>query len=351
MKLLSVANFKSYGESNTALHRHKALSQIFDNNIEMVDTSFKFGLFNRIINKLFNKGFNFNFFGINKLNEEIIRKVSNNHYNIIWIDKGIAIKPSTLEFVKKNSPNTIIIGYSPDEMTRRHNQSSFFLASLPLYDAYITTKSYAVNDLLSLGAKKVYFVNNAFESTFHYPREICEEDKTRLGGDIGFIGMWEHERANSIISLAQKGLNVRVWGAGNWLQYKDKYPNLKIEANALFSEDYAKALRAFKINLCFLRKINFDQQTTRSVEIPACGGFMLAEKTIEHQNLFKEGIEADFFSNDEELFYKCVYYLNNEASRESIQIAGYNRCILSGYSNKDTLIKVINYILSDYNGK
>lgn len=347
MKLLSVANFSHYGETNTALHRHRALCKIFPDKVEEFNTNFNFGLINKVLNKLFMKGINFPFIGTANLNEKLIRQVKRNNYKIIWIDKGIAIKATTLKKIKSFNPNILIIGYSPDEMTQRHNQSADFLASLPFYDAYITTKSYAINDLKKLGAKKVYFVNNAFEPTFHYPRNIIKQDIKALGGDIGFIGSWEQERADSILFLAERGLNIRVWGAGKWLQYQNKFNNLIIEDKGLFSEDYSKALSAFKINLCFLRKINFDQQTTRSIEIPACGGFMLAERTLEHLTLFEDGKEAVFFASNQELYEQCLYYLNHEDERLKITQAGYQKCLDAGYDNQQTIKRVLDEILND----
>ena len=347
MKVLSIANLSNYGEANTALHRHRALCKIYPNQVDEFDFKFEFRLIDKIIQKIFLKGFNLAYIGTNLYNKKLIDQVRNNDYKMIWIDKGVFIKSNTLEYIKNNFPNILIIGYSPDEMTQRHNQSADFLASLKYYDAYITTKSYAIQDLKKLGAKRVYFVNNAFEPTFHFPRCITELDIKLLGGDIGFIGTWEQERANSIIFLAEKGLNVRVWGGGKWLNYKGKYKNLIIEDRGLFSEAYSKALVAFKINLCFLRKINFDQQTTRSIEIPASGGFMLAERTAEHLNLFEENKEAVFFSSDQELYEHCAYYLKNENERLRILQSGYLRCLNSGYDNYQTIKRVLDKIMSD----
>lgn len=86
--------------------------------------------------------------------------------------------------------------------------------------------------------------------------------------------------------------------------------------------------------------MNFDQQTTRTVEIPACGGFMLAERTKEHLNLFEEGKEAAFFSSNEELLEMCKYYLGHENERRQIAEAGCQRCLTSDYSNEGMIRKV-----------
>ena len=138
---------------------------------------------------------------------------------------------------------------------------------------------------------------------------MSNDDLTRLGGDVGFVGMWEKERCESILYLADHGIKVRVFGDKKWGKYINYSPNLTIELRGLYNDDYAKSFKAFKISLCFLRKMNFDQQTTRTVEIPACGGFMMAERTNEHLAMFDENKEAVYFSSNEELLEKCKYYL------------------------------------------
>ena len=344
MKILSIGGMD--GLSNTCLQRHRALKKIADE-INVVNTSGFTSLWYRIAYHLFLYGMPIRIPENRKENSQIIEKINSTYYDIVWIDKGITIFPETLQYIKKKSPKTLLISYSPDNMALRHNQSQQYLECIPLYDYIITNKSYILDDLKKLGAKDIRFVNNSYESTFHYPRILTSEDYKEIGGDIGFVGAWEKERCESILYLAQHGLNVRVWGGGKWLKYKGMYPNLTIEEKGLYSENYSKSFQAFKISLCFLRKMNFDLQTTRTVEIPACGGFMMAERTSEHQAMFEEGKESAFFSSNEELLEKCKYYLSHEEERKKIAAAGIKRCQTSGYSNEDTIRNIINNILKE----
>jgi len=342
MKILSIGNFSDFGSSNTCTLRTRALEQL-GNNIYKIDTSginMKYRILYRIGRHLYSRYLP----DIPFANKKILREVETNSYDLVWIDKGITIYGETLNRIKCISPKTKIIGYSPDLMTVKNNQSKQFIESLPFYDLYVTTKSYAVEDMKIMGCKTVVYQGNAFMEDYHYPRQVTPDIFEKLGGDVGFIGAWEKERAESIIFLAKNNINVRVWGDKRWKYLQGKYPSLKIENKGLFSDEYCQALSAFKINLCFLRKINFDQQTTRSVEIPACKGFMLAERTKEHLELFREDEEAVYFSNNQELLEKCKLYLANSGHRNIIAIQGHNRCMSSGYSYKERIKEILSII-------
>lgn len=341
MKILSVGSL--LGVSNTCVQRTTALKH-WAEQVDEVNTKAPVGFIDHCINRLFRYHVPVYHRDRTGANERIRELVSTNHYDIVWIDKGMTIWPSTLRYVRKMLPESKIVNYSPDTMSLRHNQSQQYLESLPLYDILFTTKSFILDDMRQLGARDIRFVNNAYESTFHYPRQLSEEERKELGADVGFVGYWEENRCRSILYLADHGVRVKVFGNARWSKYQNYSPNLTIIPHTLRGDDYAKSFRAFKISLCFLRKMNKDYQTTRTMEIPACAGFMLAERTEEHLALFEEGKEAAYFDNDEELLQKCRYYLEHEAERQAIAEAGLRRCHTSGYSNVDTVGRMLEIV-------
>ncbi len=277
-------------------------------------------------------------------NQSIVCLIKEHTIDVLWLDKALTITPKTLKIVRERSPKTIIAGYSPDDMAAKHNQSRAFLSGLPVYHVYFTTKSYGVEELKYLGVPQVFFVGNAYDPTTHRPVTLSEEGKKHYGGTVGFVGDYESERAQLMFYLAKCGIPIRIWGT-NWeRKCKLHHPNMMIEGKSLYGDDYAKAICAFDINLAFLRKINRDLQTQRSIEIPACGGFMLAERTNEHLELFGEGREAEFFSTKEELLEKVRYYLDHEDERKRIALAGRERCLKSGYSYHERIKEMFRVI-------
>ena len=99
--------------------------------------------------------------------------------------------------------------------------------------------------------------------------------------------------------------------------------------------------------LAFLRKANRDLHTDRSIEIPACGGFLLAEYSDEHARLFEEDKEAVYFRSRDELVEKVKYYLIHEEERRDIVAAGLQRCRTSGYSHRDRVAFMLSVMFPD----
>jgi len=263
--------------------------------------------------------------------------------DILFVVKGNEIHPWTLRRLKAKYPHLTMINWSLDDMYAWHNRSLFYSFSLDRYDLVVTTKSYNVEELKSMGAKKVLFTYQAYSKDIHKPQHC---DGT-FDHDIVFIGYPEKERYASILYLADHGFRVDIYGYPSaWKKrpFCTKHPNIVIHPRGLYGEEYAKALSCAKISLCFLRKINRDQHTSRSIEIPACGGFMLAERTKEHMELFEENEEAVFFETDEELLKKVRYFLKNEKERKQIAEAGLKRCMESDYSYDHMVDKILDAV-------
>jgi spore maturation protein CgeB len=335
MKILFVGDLSNYARARQRFlamqdlgHLVKGLSWVL---LETeLDLDYKPTLWHRIRRKL---GYPVDLVG---LNEELLPTIIEFQPDLLWIEKANTILPSTYRKIKFNFPNLKIVYYSEDDIYIRDNRSQYLKRSLPLFDIVYTTKPRNLEELPTIGAKNVVCIYQAYDRDFHKPLSLSPEEHKFWGADVGFVGFFERDRAEQMLFLAQQGIKVRVWGF-NWQAWQNKHPNLLVEARPVFNQDFIKVLNATRINLNFLRKINRDRHTSRSLEIPACQGFMLAERTDEHLQLFTEGKEAEFFDSREELLQKVQYYLTHETERESIARAGLERCFKSGYSHHDRL--------------
>lgn len=273
----------------------------------------------------------------------LLEALGDGPWDVVWVDKGLTIAPRTLRAARRLAPGTRFVSYSPDDMTVRTRNSARYLACLPHYDLHVTTKSYNVAELGALGAPEVLFVDNAFDPETHRPLELSADERSAWACDAGFVGIFEEERAGFLLALARAGVPVSIRGHG-WGALREGHANLDVRNRYLEGSDYAKSINATRINLGFLRKDARDLQTTRSVEIPACGGFLLAERTDEHRRLFVESEEAEFFDSVPELVDKCRHYLAHEDERLRIAAAGRRRCLEDGYSNDERLRGVLEHL-------
>ena len=283
---------------------------------------------------------------LSRMNADILKRVAAFEPTLIWVDKGLLISPMTLMACRATAQRMILLNYSPDDMINPNNQTRYYLGSLGLYDVLVTTKVANVAELKAMGARDVRLVFNSYHEALHRPIPITKEDRKRYGAKVTFVGFCEKERTQSILRLADAGLGVRVWGPG-WENSKLKaHSNIRLECRALWDEEYTRVLCASDINLCFLRKENRDTSTARSVEIPACGAFMLAERTEQHKAHFTEDVEAVYFGSDDELEAKVRYYSDNLEARRRIAAGGLERCLRSGYSTRKILDGLLTSIVS-----
>ncbi|MEX2450264.1 MAG: glycosyltransferase [Rhodospirillales bacterium] len=262
--------------------------------------------------------------------------------NIVWLDNARSIHASTLQKVRQRAPRARLVWYCEDDMMNPRHRTVWIQRAMPNFDLWVTTKSFNTNpeELPRFGVRNFLFVDNTFDPILHRPRRSDDKALEGLSADIAFIGTFEEPRADSMLKLAENRLPVRIWGNG-WEQWRGRHPLLRIEGTPIYNDDYARCISATRINLCFLRHFNRDLQTCRSVEIPACGGFMLHERSAEVERLFAPDREAAYFGNDDELVAQCRFWLENEQKRAEVAQAAGRRAIESGLSHDAMLTRAL----------
>jgi len=281
---------------------------------------------------------------VTRANEQILAALEHSVFDVLWLDKAVTVGPQTLREVKRRLPSCRVAGYFPDDMTLGHNQTRAFLDAAQLYDIAFIHRRHGVDAMRALGFRRVAVVQQGYDRRTHRPLRVSDAEKRALGGAVGHIGVFEEQRARSLHHLASHGVQARAWGPG-WRKCRLRHPNLKLENGGQWGDEYAKTICAFEINVGFLRQLHEDEVTSRSFEIPACQGFLLAERTPGHQEQFEEGKEAEFFDSDDELLAKTRYYLAHPDQRRRIAVAGRERCLRSGYSYHDRWREMLREVL------
>lgn len=321
--------------------RMQAIKKL-NHNVNYIDT-FKF--YRENTNK-FSNYFHYRtgyFFFQKKLFNWFKYKIKKINYNpdIIWVDGGDLLGPKILRLLKKY--NSKIILTNNDDVTGYRDKLRFFTLkqSLKYFDYCFVYRSVNINEYKKLGVKKVFLTNWCYDEQSHKKIKINKIPKSFLS-DVSFIGtnIKGEKRDEFIYYLIKNGLNVSIWGNG-W--NKSKYwKNLRhyFKGFSLYKKNYAKAIHASKISLGFVSKLNRDSSTTRSVEIPYAGGLLCAERTKDHQKMFKEGKEAFFWSSKEECLKICNKLLLNNKLINKVKIAGRKKVIKNKYGNRDFVKRI-----------
>jgi spore maturation protein CgeB len=252
--------------------------------------------------------------------------------DVVLIDNSKVISRNTLKRLRLLG-SRVLAYYSPDDIIARHNLSWPLRLSFPEWDIFFTTKSVNVDELAVRGVRRPHLIGNAFCPRDHRPFAPEQVGPEFERFDLVFIGTYERSRAASILRLAQAGMSVVVYGndAGTRARWHAiQHPNIVLRP-AVYAEDYSRCLHHGKIALCFLRKANRDQITTRSIEIAAAARPMLAEKTVEHDAHFIDDREYIGFSSDDLLVASARILLDDQGRRAALATAGRARCVSSGY--------------------
>jgi spore maturation protein CgeB len=241
----------------------------------------------------------------------------------------------TAETVANVGQITFASGLHNDDPFGRPDRREYrlLLKALPKYDGYHVNRECNLAEAVTYGIKRVRVLMMYYIPWLHYPCSLTTREQKDFGSDVVFAGHMEPDlRVECMSGVMRAGLKCRIFGGeAEWSSVlpRDLYESVRPIFHAR-GADYRRALCASKIGACFFSKWNRDQYTTRSWEIPACGIFLLPERTPAMQAFYREGKEAEFFESPDEFIDKARFYVNNEGARRRIAAAGYTRVIASG---------------------
>jgi len=259
-------------------------------------------------------------FNKDKMNEDFIKLVQKEKpdYLLLWLIYD-EFYPETLFSIKKVSPNTKVINFCGDDDAQFYDYSALnsFFVDYSLISHKEFVKPYKNKAFFSVGTNTKQFKPLGLEKQY----------------DVTFIGTPKTDRAEFVSYLMNKGVKIRVFGAG-W----EQYPQFKkIYGGFLDKEGYTRVINQSKINLCFNKNyLGTTHVIQKFFEINACKSFMLTEHCEGYSDLFKLGKELVMFKDSKELYEKVIYYLKNEKEREEIAERAYNK-IIEKYSSESEL--------------
>jgi spore maturation protein CgeB len=270
------------------------------------------------------------------VNNNILQVLQGIDPDLILVFKGNYLWPKTLEHIrdKKKAKLFCFLGDSPFDLTNSEATSRNVLEAVPCYDSYFIWTKSLVEPLRQAGAKNIEYLPFGYDVTLHHTMEVSAQEKKAYSSDIVFVGNWDEEREWWLKELLD--FDLGIWGEEYWgrrCSYKELRKRWR--GQALYGEYMSCALNASRISINILRRQNKDNYNMRTFEAPACGAFVLAERSPEAKEFFEEDKEAVYFSTPQELKDKIRYYLAHEDQRLLVARAGYERCIKSGYSYGD----------------
>ncbi len=271
-----------------------------------------------------------------KINNSVVDITKDERYDLIWVFKGMELYPSTINKLKNQS--TRIINFNPDNpfvFSGRGSGNSNVTNSLNLYDEHFTYD----NDV-KLEIEKNFKVKCSIVP-FGFDEEVIldlEENFHQEMNAVCFLGNPDIYRAKVLKEVLNMGLSLHVYG-NHWGKFLT-HPLLTIH-KPIFGKSFFQTLRKYRVQLNIMRTHNLDSHNMRSIEIPGCGGIMLAPRTTDHMKFFEEGKEAFFYTNTESLVNQAKIILEMDSKKiNEIRIAARIK-ILSEFSYSKLVQKFI----------
>jgi len=280
---------------------------------------------------------------IREYNQQVVAAATQFEPDLLLAFKGSYATANTLRELRRCG--IALYNYYPDRMV--FACGTLLEDSIPEYDCVFDTKRFWDGDADNrIRVRKSVFLPHGYDTEVHRLTRVDAKDTRQYGCDVGVMAThvpMKEQLLRELLKLRPR-LNLHIWGR-QWNEYcRSGRVRECLRGTALTGVAYAKAIHSTRINLGVLGVTPEakDETTTRTYEIPACGGFMLHERSPEVLELYKEGEEVACFSSPQELAEKIDYYLAHTEERDAIAGAGHRRCV-PAYSYDNRMAEILRW--------
>ena len=225
------------------------------------------------------------------------------------------------------------VNFSTDDPFNKVVGAQWHLEDLKCYDHVFTPRLANVDELRRLGPADVHYLPFGYDQHLFGAVEPSETVDQKAA-DVLFVGGADADRAAFFADFMKAG-PLPTFVGGYWDRYSHtRHLTLGLQNAARLQRLTADA----GVNICLVRRANRDGHVMRSFEIPAVGGFLLAEDTEEHREIFgAEGNLVLYFSSAKEAAEKTVRILALPVERKRMAAALRNYVTSAGHKYEDRL--------------
>lgn len=274
-------------------------------------------------------------FKLNRFGEEVVtwcNRTASSSRAVI----GTGAAPLTAAaLIQLKAAGVFCINYSTDDPWNPNHLAKWHLSALKCCDLVFTPRRSNIEDFRNLGCADVRYLPFAYDEGLFSPSAPLA---TVPSHDVLFVGGADRDRAAFMTRFMRSGLQPALVG-GYWSRFTE---TRGCDLGHKDIETVRQLTAAAAVNICLVRRANRDGHVMRSFEIPAIGGFMLAEDTPEHRELFGvEGRCVLYFTSPEMAAEKARWALANPDERGRMSRAAH--ALITGGRNTygDRLLQML----------
>jgi spore maturation protein CgeB len=251
-----------------------------------------------------------------KLVDAVMERVRAFKPDVVVMAKGSGVELAVVRALAEAKVR--IFNFYPDPLPLDDDD---FIRTIPLFSCVFTYSKFQVPSWYWFGAQRVHYLPFASDPELHQPKAPPSGREDYFRSPVGYLATWHPYAEDWPAHLVRFGL--KIWG-NQWHMLSPTHPARAAwqgEGKGSYDE-LAVVCGASDVVFNMVRAWNGSSHSMKTFEIPACGGFMLGNRTDEQRTFFEEDVAAAYFSTIEEMVDKVDFYLRNESARRKIAAKG-----------------------------